>query len=120
MPRRGGPSSKWIRPEMRRAIYHRDGYCCVYCGKGVEDGAKLTLDHVRCRNRGGNNKPGNSITSCVSCNSAKQDMTMSSWFRFLREKGIYIEGLRVKIRRLTRTPLDLSAPANLFHEARRR
>jgi len=120
MARRGGPSSSWMRPDIRKAVYYRDGYRCVYCGKGVEHGVKLTLDHVRARYRGGNNKPENSITCCIGCNSAKQDMTMSSWFRFLREKGVNTDGLRARIRRLTRTPLDKQAPANLFHEVRRK
>lgn len=118
--RKGGPSSKWMRARKRKAIYFRDGYRCVYCGKGVEDGARLTLDHIKCRRRNGSSDPGNAVTCCLSCNSAKQDMTMGSWFRFLREKGINTNGLRAKIRRLTRTPINLSAPNNLFHEVRRK
>lgn len=28
--------SKWIRPEKRLAIYHRDGFACIYCGATAE------------------------------------------------------------------------------------
>jgi len=98
-------------------VYYRDGYRCVYCGIGVEDGARLTLDHVRSRDRGGNHSPRNVITCCCSCNSAKQGISMRAWLRLLREKGVETDGILARIRRLTRTPLLRDAPRNLFHEA---
>ena len=36
----------WIRKEKRLSIYLRDGLACVWCGQAVEDGIKLTLDHL--------------------------------------------------------------------------
>ena len=36
----------WINVRRRLAIYLRDGMACVYCGSGIEDGIKMTLDHV--------------------------------------------------------------------------
>jgi len=92
----------------------------VYCGATVEDGATLTLDHVRSRERGGADGAHNVVTSCLACNSAKQGVSMAGWFRLLREKGIPTDGLRTKIRRLTRTPLHLGAPAHLFHDVKKR
>jgi hypothetical protein len=61
----------WIRQEKRLAIYLRDGCACAWCGATVEQGAKLTLDHVVAHSRGGSNKESNLVTSCLRCNSAR-------------------------------------------------
>ena len=63
----------WIRKPKRLAIYLRDGMACVYCGAGIEDGATLTLDHVRTRSNGGGNEAGNLVTCCRKCNTARGD-----------------------------------------------
>jgi len=76
--------SKWIRRSTRLAIYHRDGFACVYCRSTL----RLTLDHVTPSNRGGRNAPHNLVTACFSCNSARQALTMRSWYRRLREQGV--------------------------------
>jgi 5-methylcytosine-specific restriction endonuclease McrA len=72
--------SKWIRPERRAAIYERDGWECVYCGRGPRDRRSirqahvvLTLDHLDPRSNGGNNETQNLVTACKSCNSSRQD-----------------------------------------------
>lgn len=59
-----GQGSRWIQPSTRLAIYHRDGFACVYCGHGAEDGAVLSLDHVLACELGGSNEPTNLVTSC--------------------------------------------------------
>ena len=42
----------------------------MYCGELFEpDG--LTVDHVQPRVRGGDNSPGNVVTACGGCNTAK-------------------------------------------------
>lgn len=61
----------WIRQSTRLAIYLRDGLACVYCGRGVDDAERLTLDHVRPHSHGGTNDPGNLVTCCHRCNSAR-------------------------------------------------
>jgi hypothetical protein len=61
----------WIRQSSRLAIYLRDGLACVYCGHSVENGAQLTLDHVRPYDNGGTNKPTNLVTCCHRCNSSR-------------------------------------------------
>lgn len=63
----------WIRQDARLAIYLRDGLACVWCGQGIEDGVKFTLDHVVCRAEGGSNKPANLVTACHACNSRRAD-----------------------------------------------
>ena len=54
----------------REEIFARDGYRCVYCGAQFEPHA-LTVDHVQPRVRGGDNTPGNVVTACGGCNTAK-------------------------------------------------
>ena len=63
----------WIRQEKRLAIYLRDGCACMYCGATIEDGAKLTLDHVSPHSHGGSNSERNLVCCCARCNSVRQD-----------------------------------------------
>ena len=55
---------------LRERIFARDRYACVYCG-AVLPFERLTLDHVQPRMRGGDNSPGNLVTACAPCNTAK-------------------------------------------------
>lgn len=114
MARTRNQGSKWIRPEKRLSIYHRDGFCCAYCGAGVEDGAVLTLDHVLACELGGSNEADNLLTACLSCNSAKQDLSTRAWFATLRDKGIDTTKLGARIRRLTSKPLDIAKGRELL------
>jgi len=69
-------------------IYARDEWRCVWCAERVTtiritggsatavevDGVMLrqaTIDHVVPRSRGGSNRPGNLITSCMQCNAKR-------------------------------------------------
>lgn len=61
----------WIRQEKRLAIYLRDGAACVYCGDGIDDGATMTLDHLRPHVRGGGNGATNLVTACKRCNDSR-------------------------------------------------
>lgn len=54
----------------REEIFRRDGYRCVYCGEPFGADA-LTVDHVQPRVRGGDSSPGNVVTACGGCNTAK-------------------------------------------------
>lgn len=77
---RSGRSSKWIRPELRYAIYARDGFDCVYC-RGefpLGTGKGLTLDHVIPRVSGGSHKPDNVVTCCWDCNTSRQDRALTA------------------------------------------
>lgn len=77
----------WIRPEKRLAIYLRDGLACCYCGSSVEEGAKLTLDHLRPYASGGTNKETNLVTCCNKCNSSRGKR---SWKLFAAKVAGYI------------------------------
>lgn len=71
-PRNGG---KWIRPERRLALYIRDRFECLYCGRDLRNAPPkvATLDHLLPRIAGGTNEATNLVTACVSCNSSRQD-----------------------------------------------
>jgi 5-methylcytosine-specific restriction endonuclease McrA len=55
------------RKITRRAVFARDGYSCQYCGSS----ARLTMDHVVPRSRGGKSSWENVVTSCAPCNHRK-------------------------------------------------
>ena len=66
-----GQGMNFVRPEKRLALYLRDGLACAYCGEGIEDGAKLTLDHLLPYSHGGGNTAENIVTCCHKCNSSR-------------------------------------------------
>jgi 5-methylcytosine-specific restriction endonuclease McrA len=57
------------RKISRRAVFARDGYRCQYCGST----ARLTVDHVVPKSRGGRSSWDNVVTSCAPCNVRKAD-----------------------------------------------
>jgi len=71
----------WIRQEKRLAIYLRDGMACAYCSAGVEQGARLTLDHIVPVESGGRNAEVNLITACDRCNAAKGVRNLAEFIR---------------------------------------
>lgn len=95
---------KWIKPAKRQAIYDRDGHRCVYCG-GNGDDAKLTLDHLRPAELGGTNLASNLVTCCLGCNSAKGKKSLKGFLTWLSERGIDVEEVTKRIRRLVRRKL---------------
>ena len=54
----------------RDELFERDGFRCVYCA-GIFEAVDLTIDHVQPRVRGGDRSPGNLVTACTTCNTAK-------------------------------------------------
>ena len=48
---------------------------CFYCGTSD----KITQDHVIPIHRGGRHSIGNLVAACQSCNSSKQDKTITEW-----------------------------------------
>jgi len=100
---------KWIRQDKRLAIYLRDGLCCTYCGATVEDGAVLTLDHVKPQSKGGSNHETNLVTACKRCNSARGNRPLAT---FARAVADYVNDGRTgkdivrEVNRLRRRKLD--------------
>ena len=83
--RKAGQGSKWIAKSTRLAIYLRDGMSCVYCGHAVEEGERLTLDHIRPASKGGQNSPTNLVTACLHCNSARGNRSLAAFARGVAE-----------------------------------
>ena len=96
----------WIRKEKRLAIYLRDGLACPYCGDTVENGAKLSLDHLTPYSQGGSNSETNLITCCCRCNSARQDRPVHDFVEkvagYINEDAMIIMAY---IEKQTKTPL---------------
>lgn len=67
---------------MRQAVFERDGWVCVYCGKRTRT---LTCDHVIPVSRGGSITLDNLVTACLACNVAKATRTPEEWRAQLRQ-----------------------------------
>lgn len=62
------------RTLSRKSILARDQHTCQYC-HSTEQPAKLTLDHIIPRSRGGANAWENLVAACFTCNNVKGDRT---------------------------------------------
>ncbi len=80
------------------------------------------MDHLVASDLGGTNRPENLVSSCISCNSAKSDLSIRAFFARLRLRGVDTSAVGRRIRRLVRRPLDRAAgatAAEAAHYARR-
>ncbi len=68
--------------DRRTAIFERDGYRCVYCGR-ILPATQLTVDHVEPRVKQGDHSRGNLVTACVPCNTTKGHL--AAW-EYLQER----------------------------------
>ena len=75
--------AKRLGVRRTRALLARGCRRCVYCG-AVE--GPLQLDHVVPRSQGGLDGAGNLVVACASCNSRRQDMSLTRYMRYLREQ----------------------------------
>jgi len=77
----GNQGSKWIRRDKRLALYLRDGFCCVYCGRNLRGAtaAEYGLDHLNARHEAGHHHAANLATACRSCNSSRQDRPLADF-----------------------------------------
>lgn len=58
---------------LRKQIAERDKYTCQVCGKKMEDGVGLQIDHIVPVSKGGKSVPSNLQTLCSVCNGRKSD-----------------------------------------------
>jgi hypothetical protein len=94
----------WISQHKRLAIYLRDGLACSYCGWTLEQGADLTLDHVRPCIRGGTNHETNLCTSCGRCNRSKNGRTLKAFAQAVAayvNHGLTAQAVKDHVRRCT-------------------
>lgn len=55
--------------DVRNAVFTRDNYRCVCCGRGIEGGAILHAHHLKYRSLGGTNRMENLVTVCDKCHT---------------------------------------------------
>lgn len=62
-----------ISGKTRLDVFERDDYKCQMCGRTVDDGIKLHIDHIVPFSKGGSNDMSNLQVLCHECNLAKHD-----------------------------------------------
>ncbi len=65
--------------EIKQAIFERDGYRCVVCGRGREDGVELHADHRVPLDKGGLNTIDNGQTLCSEHNLLKKNYSQTEF-----------------------------------------
>lgn len=120
-PQRGAGNAyqgmNWIRKEKRLAIYLRDGLACVWCGASVEEGTKLTLDHLKCHVNGGGTDATNLVTACLRCNSSRGCRPVKRFAAAIAEylnHGVTATIVLARIREAVRRPLDVKSAKALI------
>jgi hypothetical protein len=107
-----GQGQHWISDHKRLSIYLRDGLACCYCGVGIEDGAKLTLDHLVAHSDGGSNDQSNLVTCCHTCNSSRGNRCYKEFARKVAgyiNHGVTARQILTHIRTTVKRPLDVAA-----------
>lgn len=107
----------WIRPEKRLAIYMRDGLACVWCEASVEDGTKLTLDHLKPYSKGGNHSEKNLVTCCHRCNSSRGNRSVKAFAVVVAaylNNGVKPDAILAHIKTTSKIKLDVSAAKSLI------
>jgi predicted GNAT family N-acyltransferase len=97
---------------IRVAIFVRDEGTCVYCGATYQAGAKLTVDHVVSRKRGGGDEVTNLVTACRACNEDKAHFSLRAYLVELAERGAgerHAEAVAARVEAARKTPVDWSA-----------
>lgn len=61
-------------PEQREAIFKRDNYRCVICGRGPHTGDEIHADHIIPKSRGGKAEISNGQTLCSQHNLLKKNL----------------------------------------------
>lgn len=63
---------------VRFDVFSRDGFRCVYCGRGPDQGILLEADHHIPRSAGGADTMANLVTACWDCNRGKSAKLIAS------------------------------------------
>ena len=112
-----GQGMNWITQHKRLAIYLRDGLACAYCGASVEDGIKLTLDHIKPYSKGGTNEANNLVTCCDTCNSSRGARAVTTFAKAAAEyRGVDADCILKNIKNATRRALDVAAAKAMIAE----
>jgi hypothetical protein len=60
-------------PAQKEAIFKRDNYRCVFCGKGRKEGVEIQADHIQPKGLGGKAEISNGQTLCAQHNFKKKN-----------------------------------------------
>ena len=69
------------RRQWRQGIKDAWNNRCAYCGKPPIDDDSLTIDHVRPKSCGGEDRTSNVIPACRECNQDKSSQEWIAWYR---------------------------------------
>jgi len=93
-----------ISNKLRYAVLRRDNSRCRRCGRTVEDGIKLAIDHILPRTWGGKTELDNLWALCEQCNLGKKDHesdldaeTMKKVLSETSGRARILEYLRIKV-----------------------
>jgi len=64
-------------PEVKEEIFKKDNYKCVLCGRGRREGVELCADHIKPKDKGGDNTIDNGQTLCMECNLRKKNFSQT-------------------------------------------
>ncbi len=88
-------------PEVKEAIFKRDGYKCAVCGRGKEDGVEIHADHKIPLDKGGTNTIENGQALCSEHNLLKKNYSQTEFGkRFLMR--LYQEAEEKNYKRMTK------------------
>ncbi|MBA7496257.1 hypothetical protein ES702_06856 [subsurface metagenome] len=88
-------------PEIKEQIFRRDGFRCVVCGRGREDGVEIHADHMKPLDKDGTNTVDNGQTLCSEHNFLKKTYSQTEFGkRFLTR--LYLEALKKDDKRMTK------------------
>ncbi len=62
-----------FNPVLKQAIFERDGFKCVICGKGPKEGVEIHADHIKPKDLGGEATLENGQTLCSQHNFLKKN-----------------------------------------------
>lgn len=63
--------------DVKRKIFKNNSYKCVVCGKGPEHGVEICADHIRPKDKGGDNSVENGQTLCMEHNLMKKNFSQT-------------------------------------------
>lgn len=63
--------------DVKEAIFKRDNYRCVVCGRGRQDGVEICADHIRPKDKRGDNSIDNGQTLCMEHNLIKKNYSQT-------------------------------------------
>lgn len=85
--------------EIKEQIFRRDGYRCVVCGRGREDGVEIHADHIKPLDKDGINTLDNGQTLCSEHNFLKKTYSQTEFGkRFLIK--LYLEAVKKDDKRM--------------------